>query len=98
MEYKKHKITDDDWRNREKRDDYKMAVHDMIAKTSTEYSPWHIIPANSKNFARIAVLKIIKNSMKEALKKRKSRFNKNCPNLCKSSPLISGALTDKSFV
>lgn len=67
IEYKKHKITDEDWRNREKREEYKMAVHDMIAKTSTEYAPWHIIPANSKNYARISVLKIIRDSMKNAL-------------------------------
>jgi len=67
VEYKKHKITDDDWRNRDKSEAYKTAVHDMVAKTSTEYSPWHIIPANNKNYARIAVLKIIRNSMIEAL-------------------------------
>jgi len=72
IEYKKHKITDDDWRNRDKRPAYKQAVHDMIAKTSTEYAPWHIIPANSKNYARITVLKIIRDSMKEALKNNKS--------------------------
>lgn len=73
IEYKKHKITEEDWRNREKRDAYKTAVHDMVAKTSTEYSPWHIIPANNKNYARISVLKIIRDSMKNALKKSKSK-------------------------
>ncbi len=70
IEYKKHKITEEDWRNREKRDEYKTAVHDMIAKTSTEYAPWHIVPANSKNYARITVLKIIRDSMKQSLEKR----------------------------
>ena len=67
IEYKKHKLTDEDWRNREKRDNYKAAVHDMIAKTSTEYAKWNIIPANNKNFARIRVLEIIRGSMKNAL-------------------------------
>lgn len=67
IEYKKHKLTDEDWRNREKRDDYKAAVHDMIAKTSTEYAKWNIIPANNKNFARIRVLETIRDSMKKAL-------------------------------
>jgi AMP-polyphosphate phosphotransferase len=70
VEYKKHKITDEDWRNREKREAYKTAVHDMIAKTSTEYAPWHVIPANSKNYARITVLKIIRDSMKSGLERK----------------------------
>lgn len=76
IEYKKHKITDEDWRNREKREEYKTAVHDMVAKTSTEYAPWHIIPANSKNFARIKVLKIIRDSMKSSLEKKAKKMAK----------------------
>jgi polyphosphate:AMP phosphotransferase len=67
IEYKQHKITDEDWRNREKRSDYKMAVQDMIARTSTEYAPWHIISAEDKNHARIRVLTIIRDAMKQAL-------------------------------
>lgn len=67
VDYKSHKITEEDWRNREKMEDYKVAVHDMVAKTSTEYAPWHIVPANDKNFARIRVLEIIRNRLKKAV-------------------------------
>ena len=49
------KLTDEDWRNREKRDDYEQAVEDMVARTSIEpHAPWHLIPADSKRYARVA--------------------------------------------
>ncbi|MGI9286560.1 MAG: polyphosphate:AMP phosphotransferase [Pseudomonadales bacterium] len=64
--YKKYKITDEDYRNREKWDDYVVAVNDMVARTSTSLAPWHLVPANDKPFARIRVLEILC----EALKKR----------------------------
>lgn len=51
------KLTDDDWRNREKRDEYKQAVEDMVARTSIEpHATWHLIPAESKRYARVAIL------------------------------------------
>ena len=54
---KEWKLTDDDWRNREKRDDYKQAVEDMVARTSIEpHARWHLIPAESKRYARVAVI------------------------------------------
>lgn len=56
---KQWKITADDWRNREKWDVYEVAVDEMIAATSTEFAPWHIIPAKDKEAARIAVLKTL---------------------------------------
>ncbi len=55
--WKKHKITDEDWRNREKWDDYKIAVNDMVSHTSTEYSHWTLIPADNKLYARVEILK-----------------------------------------
>ena len=66
---KQWKITDEDWRNREKWDKYEVAVNEMIAKTSTEFAPWHIIPANDKKYARIATLKIINKVLEEKLEK-----------------------------
>ncbi len=57
--YKKHKITDEDWRNREKWDQYGIAVNDMVARTSTSYAPWTLVAGNDKNFARIQVLKAV---------------------------------------
>jgi polyphosphate kinase 2 (PPK2 family) len=54
---KSWKLTDEDWRNREKRDAYEEAVEDMIARTSVEpRAPWHLIPGDSKRYARVAVI------------------------------------------
>ena len=57
--WKKHKLTDEDWRNREKWNDYLSAVNDMVSHTSTEYAPWSLIPGNDKQYARIEVLKTV---------------------------------------
>jgi polyphosphate:AMP phosphotransferase len=57
ISYKKHKITEEDYRNRKMWDLYEAAVDDMVTRTSTEFAPWHLIPANDKRFARIEVLK-----------------------------------------
>ncbi|MFO7809717.1 polyphosphate:AMP phosphotransferase [Guyparkeria sp.] len=67
--YKKHKITADDWRNRDKWDNYKAAVNEMVIRTSTEYAPWHIIPANDKRYARIEVMRIAAETVKKAGKR-----------------------------
>jgi len=53
---KSWKLTDEDWRNRERWDEYRTAVEDMLDRTETSWAPWYVIPANSKKFARIAVL------------------------------------------
>jgi AMP-polyphosphate phosphotransferase len=51
------KLTEEDWRNREKRDAYKQAIEDMVARTSIEpHATWHLIPAESKRYARVAVI------------------------------------------
>ena len=65
--WKKHKITDEDWRNREKWDDYELAVNEMVARTSTIHSPWKLIPGNDKKVARVTVLKEICNQIKKNL-------------------------------
>jgi polyphosphate kinase 2 (PPK2 family) len=54
---KSWKLTDEDWRNREKRDQYVQAVEDMVARTSIEPDAlWHLIPGDSKRYARVAVI------------------------------------------
>ena len=68
--YKSWKITEEDWRNREKWDLYKDAVEDMITMTSTEASKWNVIAGNSKRSARIKVMEIIIEELERALKKR----------------------------
>jgi AMP-polyphosphate phosphotransferase len=65
--FKQYKITDEDWRNREKWDAYKIAVSDMVARTSTEYAPWTIVAGNDKKFARIQILKTICKNIRAAL-------------------------------
>jgi polyphosphate kinase 2 (PPK2 family) len=55
--YKKYKITQEDYRNRDQWPLYEQAVHDMVLHTSTDYAPWHLIPSNNKRWARIEVLK-----------------------------------------
>jgi polyphosphate:AMP phosphotransferase len=68
--WKQHKITDEDWRNREKWDEYKQAVNTMIEHTSTGDAPWTIIPADNKFFARIEVLKTVCERLEQALGER----------------------------
>jgi polyphosphate kinase 2 (PPK2 family) len=53
---KRWKLTDEDWRNREKRRVYEIAVEEMLARTSWRGSPWHVVPAESKRFARVEVI------------------------------------------
>ncbi len=65
---KQWKITDEDWRNREKWDQYETAIDEMIQKTSTTYAPWHVLESNDKKYARIKALKIVIAAMKKACK------------------------------
>ncbi|TVO51194.1 polyphosphate:AMP phosphotransferase [Denitromonas halophila] len=65
--HKRFKITDEDWRNRERWPDYARAVSDMIDRTSTEVSPWTLIEADNKRFARIKVLETICDRLEAAL-------------------------------
>ena len=65
---KQWKITDEDWRNREKWDLYETAVNEMLERTSTVYAPWHILESNDKKYARLKALKIIIESIEKALK------------------------------
>lgn len=68
---KQWKITDEDWRNREKWDLYEAAVNEMIQKTSTEYAPWTIVEGNDKKYARLKVLETVIERIKAELKDRK---------------------------
>ncbi len=67
---KQWKITDEDWRNREKWDLYEVAVDEMIEKTSTEFAPWHILESNDKHYARIKALKTIIKEIENRLKEK----------------------------
>jgi polyphosphate:AMP phosphotransferase len=65
--FKNFKITDEDWRNREKWPDYERAVCEMIERCSTDAAAWNVVPANDKLFARIEVLKTLCQALKAAL-------------------------------
>lgn len=56
---KQWKITEEDWRNREKWDLYEEAVDEMLQKTSTVFAPWHVLESNDKKYARIKALKTV---------------------------------------
>ena len=66
--FKRFKITEEDWRNRDKWDAYEMAVCDMVDRTSTEIAPWTLVEANDKYFARTKVLKTLCERLEAALK------------------------------
>ncbi|MBI3799005.1 MAG: polyphosphate:AMP phosphotransferase [Deltaproteobacteria bacterium] len=66
--YKKYKLTAEDYRNREKWDDYVVAVNEMVARTSTDMAPWKLVAANDKRGARVEVLQTICQGLKQALK------------------------------
>ena len=68
--YKRWKLTDEDWRNRERWDLYERAVNDMVERTSTGDAPWTLVEANDKNLARIKVLKTVCDRLERALKAR----------------------------
>lgn len=65
--YKRHKITEEDWRNRKNWTAYVRAVHDMVDRTSTSKAPWTLVEANDKYFARSKVLKTINDRLKAEL-------------------------------
>jgi polyphosphate kinase 2 (PPK2 family) len=53
---KRWKLTDEDWRNREKRSAYEEAVEDMLERTETAWAPWTVVPAEDKRYARVFVM------------------------------------------
>jgi polyphosphate:AMP phosphotransferase len=68
VEHKRYKITEEDWRNREKAGAYHTAVCDMIDRTSTGTAPWTIVESNDKYFARIKILRTICERLEKELK------------------------------
>ena len=71
IEFKRFKITEEDWRNRKKWDAYHAAVCDMVDRTSTGDAPWTLVEANDKNYARVKVIRAVCERLEAALKKMK---------------------------
>ena len=57
--FKRFKITQEDWRNRDKWDAYQQAICDMVERTSTGHAPWTLVEANDKNYARVKILRTL---------------------------------------
>ncbi|MCC7167172.1 MAG: polyphosphate:AMP phosphotransferase [Rhodospirillales bacterium] len=70
IEYKRWKLTDEDWRNREKWDLYELAVHDLVERTSTRIAPWTLIEGNDKHFARLRIINAYCDRLEAALGKK----------------------------
>jgi AMP-polyphosphate phosphotransferase len=66
---KAYKLTDDDWRNRGKRDEYSQAIEDMLDRTSTGWAPWTLVEGDSKRFARVKVIETVIEAAEEGLRR-----------------------------
>jgi polyphosphate:AMP phosphotransferase len=83
IEYKRWKLTDEDWRNRDKWELYERAVQEMVERTSTFEAPWTLVEGNCKRFARLKVLRTVAAGLEGALsaagsanqKKKKKKKN-----------------------
>jgi polyphosphate kinase 2 (PPK2 family) len=68
IEFKRFKITEEDWRNRDKWDAYQQAICDMVERTSTGNAPWTLVEANDKNYARVKILRVLCERIEAELK------------------------------
>jgi polyphosphate kinase 2 (PPK2 family) len=68
--YRAWKLTEDDWRNRAKHRQYEAAVEDMLERTDHPAGPWHVVAAEHKRWARVAVVRTVNEAIESALKAR----------------------------
>ena len=68
---KRWKLTDDDWRNRQKRGKYTKAIEDMLAHTDHPDGRWHVVSAESKRHARVAVVELVSREIEAAMRARR---------------------------
>jgi polyphosphate kinase 2 (PPK2 family) len=61
------KLTDEDWRNRDKRDDYLAAIEEMLKRTSSPQAPWTLVEAENKRWARVKVIETVVDAMTAGL-------------------------------
>ncbi|MEI6803856.1 MAG: polyphosphate:AMP phosphotransferase, partial [Burkholderiales bacterium] len=67
ISFKRFKITDEDWRNREKWNTYQQAICDMVDRTSSSYAPWTLVEANDKSYARVKILRTLCERLEQEL-------------------------------
>jgi polyphosphate kinase 2 (PPK2 family) len=70
---KSWKLTDEDWRNREKRPQYEAAVEEMLEQTDQPHARWHLVPAESKRYARVTVTKLVIEEIEAKMASRKQQ-------------------------
>jgi polyphosphate kinase 2 (PPK2 family) len=68
--YKTWKLTDEDWRNREKRGAYEAAVEEMLERTDHPAAPWHVVAGEDKRWARVDVVRTVVEAMEKAMSDR----------------------------
>jgi polyphosphate:AMP phosphotransferase len=101
--FKRFKITEEDWRNREKWDVYQHAICDMVERTSTGEAPWTLVEANDKNFARVKILRTLCERLQAELAKPAAAHSVLAANHAQvhpapapTAPAKAGALKGKS--
>jgi polyphosphate kinase 2 (PPK2 family) len=67
---KQWKLTDEDWRNRDKRPAYEAAVEEMLERTDTPYAPWSLVEGDNKRWARVKVAETVIRSIEDGLRSR----------------------------
>jgi AMP-polyphosphate phosphotransferase len=67
---KRWKLTDEDWRNREKRQQYEEAIEEMFERTDHAAGPWHIVPGDSKKYARVCVVETVVAEVERGMRER----------------------------
>jgi polyphosphate kinase 2 (PPK2 family) len=63
------KLTDEDWRNREKRPRYEAAVEEMLERTGRPYAPWRVVAAESKRFARVEIIRLVRQEIESGMER-----------------------------
>ena len=66
---KSWKLTDEDWRNREKREQYIEAVEEMVEETDRGCAPWRVVPAESKRFARVETIRLVNEEIEAGMRR-----------------------------
>jgi polyphosphate kinase 2 (PPK2 family) len=64
------KLTDEDWRNRDKRAEYEAAVNEMLERTDPIWAPWHVVPGDNKHWARLDVVERVCGAIETELSNR----------------------------
>ncbi|MBI2302714.1 MAG: hypothetical protein HYU66_27725 [Armatimonadetes bacterium] len=71
--YKRYKLTEEDWRNREKWDQYQEAVEEMLVRTSTLNAPWTVVEGNNKYWARVKTIRTLCEALEHAVERQPKR-------------------------